>query len=276
MVNYHFHENGWTVILDDVDFKTVTQEDINHIAKLLSVHTCVVIRGQDLTLEEEVRVLKMWKDPYDFHPDIKKEEAGYKDTIVPGSEDYIIRVTAALDENGNPGFAGMTEELQWHCNDATRAERRSITWLYGVHGTAGSRTSWNNNVASYRDLTQEQKDKLADIKLNMCHWTDRDPGRDAFTPNLVHTNIAGVTGLFFPFLQILNIVGMTEKESAEWMKPLVEHTTQEKYMYHHDWVDGDIVISEQWLGIHRRWPFPDMANRLLHRAVFDFPDQDYK
>ncbi len=33
MVNYELHENGWTVILKDFDFKTATQEDINQIAK---------------------------------------------------------------------------------------------------------------------------------------------------------------------------------------------------------------------------------------------------
>ena len=68
---------------------------------------------------------------------------------------------------------------------------------------------------------------------------------------------------------------MTEEESKVIMDPLIEHTTQEKYIYHHDWDDGDLVISEQWLGIHKRWKFEGMPNRLLHRAVFDFPDQNY-
>jgi len=276
MVNYHIHENGWTVILDDVDFKTITQEDVNHVAKLLSTHTCVIARKQFLTLEEEVRVIKMFKDPYQFYPFANKADAGFKTAVVANTDNHILRVTAELDENGQPGIAYETDELQWHCNDATRAERRSLVWLYGVRGTMGSRTTWNNNVLSYQDLPQEWKDTLVDIKLNMCHWTDRDPGRQAFTPNLIHTNIAGITGLFFPFLQVLNIEGMTEEESTEWMKPLIEHTTQEKYLYHHDWEDGDLTLSEQWLGIHKRWPFPDMATRLLHRAVFNFPDQDYK
>jgi hypothetical protein len=60
------------------------------------------------------------------------------------------------------------------------------------------------------------------------------------------------------------------------MDPLVEYTIQEKFCYHHDWDDGDITIGEQWLGVHKRWLFKGMSTRLLHRAVFDFPDQDYK
>ena len=68
---------------------------------------------------------------------------------------------------------------------------------------------------------------------------------------------------------------MTKEESQEIIDLIAPHTIQEKYCYHHDWRDGDIVISEQNLGIHKRWPFKHMKSRLLHRAVFDFPDQDY-
>jgi alpha-ketoglutarate-dependent taurine dioxygenase len=98
---------------------------------------------------------------------------------------------------------------------------------------------------------------------------------EGYTPSVVHTNNAGKTGLFFPFLQISHFVGMTKEESQKIIQPLTEFTTQEKYCYHHDWEDGDLVLSEQWLGIHKRWRFEQIATRLLHRAVFDFPDQDY-
>ena len=54
------------------------------------------------------------------------------------------------------------------------------------------------------------------------------------------------------------------------MQKLRQHVEQEKYTYHHDWEDGDIVISEQWLSIHKRWPFEDMKNRLLHRIAFGY------
>jgi hypothetical protein len=56
---------------------------------------------------------------------------------------------------------------------------------------------------------------------------------------------------------------------------LFNHILKEQYLYHHDWQDGDLVISEQWLGIHKRWPFEKMNQRLLHRAAMHFPDQDY-
>ena len=54
------------------------------------------------------------------------------------------------------------------------------------------------------------------------------------------------------------------------MKYITNHVTQEKYQYHHEWQDGDVVISEQWLSIHKRWRFEEMDKRLLHRIAFDY------
>jgi len=136
----------------------------------------------------------------------------------------------------------------------------------------------------YNDLDQTQKDFLSTLKIRAKKGIDHAVHKagttgmvvDGYNPDVVYTNIAGKTGLFFPFLQIESFVGMTPAESQAIIKPLAEFTIQEKYCYHHDWQDGDLVISEQWLGIHKRWKFEGIEKRMVHRAVFDFPDQDYK
>lgn len=277
MINYRIHENGWTVIIDDFDLRTSTQEDINHIARLLATNTLVIIKKQSLSIDDQVRIAKMFKNPRRFYPEHSDEDAGYANCVLPGSDDMIIRVTGEKDSHGNQGFQGYDEELVWHCNDPLRKDRHPLVWLYGVHGTKGSVTSWNNNIFSYNDLSQEFKDKIKDLKIDVKHAHDdgEEIIKDQHYPNLVHTNLANKTGLFFSFLQIKGFVGMTDEESQEIIKPLTEHTTREEYLYHHHWEDGDLTIAEQWLGIHKRWPFSGMSTRMLHRIVFDFPDQDY-
>jgi alpha-ketoglutarate-dependent taurine dioxygenase len=69
---------------------------------------------------------------------------------------------------------------------------------------------------------------------------------------------------------------MTEEQSRDFIKPLIDHVLQEKYLYHHDWQDGDVVIAEQWLGIHKRWRFEGMSNRILHRITFDFNNSNLR
>jgi alpha-ketoglutarate-dependent taurine dioxygenase len=201
----------------------------------------------------------------------------------------VCRVSGMLNEHGKPGIAGHVDEMQWHCNQPYKFNRASIVWLYGVQGTHGSRTTWNNNMLSYNDLSQDDKDKFSKLKCIYYGGTQHTEKHrnselfnnlkyvvEDFTPNLVHTNNAGKTGLYFSPLQLERFADMTREESMKIAEPLFEHTVQEKYCYHHDWEDGDIVISEQWLGIHKRWKFEQIFTRVLHRMVFDFPDQDYQ
>ena len=280
-MNYHLHNNGWTVIVDDFDLSTATQDDINHIARLLSTNTLVVVPKQSLTIEDEVRVIKMFKNP---EQQFISSDEDFRRCSIAETGGLLSRVTGELNEYGEKGLAGDVSALDWHCNHPGETWRRSIVWLYAAKGSAGSRTSWNNNMLSYNDLDQASKDKLSKLKCIFGSTIDKEVhffGKEREirlnnTPKLVQTNIAGKTGLFFPFLQLVRFKDMSDEESQEIIKPLAKHTTQEKYLYHHIWQDGDVVISEQWLGIHKRWAFDGMPTRLLHRAAFDFPDQDYK
>lgn len=280
-MNYHIHENGWTVIVNNFDLRHSTQEDINHIARLIASNTCVVFKNQSLTIADQLKVINMFKDPEPVH---KPTDEYFNDFVADINEDpdgVICRVTAEL-RDGKVGLAAMTGELIWHCNHTHRPDRRPIVWLYGVRGTKGSRTSWNNTILAYAALDDETKDKLSGLKCIYTGGSTLDENHDApsiieenWTPPLVHTNIANKTGMYFSPLQMDRFVGMTKEETATIADPLFAHVTQEQFLYHHDWEDGDLVLSEQWLGIHKRWPFEDMPIRLLHRAAVDFPDQDY-
>jgi alpha-ketoglutarate-dependent taurine dioxygenase len=282
MINYKLDDNGWTIIIEDFDLRSATQEHINFIAKLISKHTCVVVKNQKLELEDELRLIHLFKDPEEFY---EESDPDYIHYHVPGTDGKITRVTGALNEHGVEGIAGFEDEMVWHCNHPYRKDRRPIVWLYGVYGTKGSRTSWNNNVYSYQDMDDNKKEfckglhayMKGGLDQNYSDQDDRTKGyvKEDYTPCIVHTNNARQTGLFFPFLQIEKFKGMTVEESQPIIDELAEYTTQEKYCYHHDWQDGDLVLSEQWLGIHKRWKFANIKNRLLHRAVFDFPEQDY-
>lgn len=285
-MNYRLHENGWTVILEDFDLRTATQDDVNEIARLIAKYTVVVAKNQTLSIQDEVRVINMFKDP-----EVPNETRNGRPNggdgmglIVPDSEGKIARVTGEKDELGRPGLFGHVSDLDWHCNSAANPWRKPIVWLYSIKGSKGSKTSWINHALAYDDLSAEDKERFKTIRMingyKRGSYSEHHFGKDIdinfeYKPNLVHTNIAGVTGLFFPFLQIHQIDGMTEEESMQFIQNLRQHVEQEKYMYHHDWDDGDLVISEQWLGVHKRWRFEAIETRVLHRATMDFPDQQY-
>ena len=285
-MNYHLHENGWSVILEDFDTATCTQEDVNLIAKLIAKYTMVIAHDQFPTAAEEVRFAKMFHNPLPLFPKGSKElNTLGVDPNGADPEGIFLRVTGKKEDGQELGIAGHDEELAWHSNVPWVADRSSIVYLRSVTGSAGSITEWNNTILAYRDLPQDVKDRidnlktvpLTDIRLALSLQGDdmgkEDPNQHRF--NLVHTNIAGQKGMYFPFLQISRFDGMTREESKPLMEMLSQHVTKPEYCYSHHWADGDFVISEQWLGIHRRLHFDKMQERLLHRAGWDFPVQDY-
>ena len=276
-MKYHLHENGWTVILDDFNMAECTQEDANLIGNLVNEYTLVVAKKQFVTTEQELRFIKMFHNPI---PMMRPGDNGF-DLIAADAEGIILRVSGIKDEHGNvTGMAGHEDEMAWHSNPPEDPNRNSIIYLRGVQGTEGSQTEWNNTTLVWNDLSQEMKDKLLPLKTvpkvgyTLTGYIEGENGREVENQprfNLVHTNVAGKVGLHFPFIQIARFDGMTVEESKKIIDPLSVMVTDPNYCYRHSWEDGDIVLAEQWLGIHRRLPFKQIGRRLLHRAGFDAP-----
>ena len=219
----------------------------------------------------------MFKNP---KPLFQPTDSKFKHCAVD-AEGIICRVTAARNEHGQTGVGANPGDFDWHNNTPWDPDRSPIIWLYGVSGTVDSTTSWNNNILAYNELDDVTKEELKKLKIIINDPTTHEGDSPASWVNakhefdLVYTNNAGKVGLYFPFYNINHFVGMTQAESQKIIHKLIKHVLQEKYCYHHNWEDGDIVISDQWLGVHKRWKYVSLETRLLHRAAVDYPDQDY-
>lgn len=261
------------------DLRNFSDDEIKNLIRDVYKHTVVVMKNQSLTPEEQLKFAKVAGD--------------VQPTWFPGRTegisviDGIVRVTGKKDEKGLRGIFGHKEVLEWHVNKASSVERKPIIAIYGVEGTKGSRTSFLNMIEAWSDLPKDIQDELRNIKV-ICGYK-----RGLYTDSpfhlehmnyenplpLVRTNEEGKTGLFIPFFQTFEFVGHSEEEFYFWKEYLRKHCVQEKYIYHHDWEDGDILINEQWLSQHKRWEFEGMDERVLHRVAFDprnvYPDFTY-
>ena len=267
-------KNGWTVLLEDIHLSSATDQEINEIALLMSKHTTVVAKGQSLTAKQELEFCKKFGRVQHF------DQAMNPGFVLEGSDGGVLRVTGGLDDHGRPGMFGHVEELQWHCNRVSDPDRMPIVFLYAHKGSKGSTTSFLNNIASYNDLSDDFKAKIAGYHLDVgpvqqmtsYYYDDGyEPVRlDEWKPSLVHVNGFGVKGLFFSWFQTHFIQELSQEEGRELIEELRQHCEQEKYMYDHHWDDGDVVISDQWQSIHRRWAFEQMDKRILHRVAMDY------
>ena len=257
----------------DVDIKTMSDEELKQVARDINKHLVVIFRNQSLTPEDELRIARAMGNVKAN----KGERTTAKDnlSLIPG----VMRVTGELNDRGEPGLFGHEIELDWHTHHPTEKNRWPFVWLYSERGSKGSRTSWINQVLAYNDLPEDIKQKVNGITVACGHKVGNFSPSEIFQNNVVYgnpqkivrTNIENLTGLYFPFLQIFDVIdGATKEEWPELFEYLKNHILQEKYIMHHDWEDGDLVISEQWLSIHKRWTFADMKTRVLHRIALDY------
>ena len=268
--------NDWAIEIEDFDLRTATKEQVKEIGHMILSNMVVVLRNQVLAPEDEVAFCsKIGNCQFIIDP-TKPKEGQRTEHLAVGH--HILRVTGEKNNKGEEGLFGHTSALDWHANQASNYERDPLIWLYGVKGTEGSKTSWLNNIASYEALSEELKQEVQDVKITLGYKSGSYSPSKFFVEhhatdkpfNLVHTNDAGKKGLYFPYLQILGMVDKTEEQFKNLMGRLIEHVTQPQFIYDHHWKDGDVVISEQWLSIHKRWAFDDMEKRMLHRIAFDY------
>lgn len=198
----------------------------------------------------------------------------------------VMRVTGKLNEAGRQsGFFGHVSELDWHCNKASLSSRHSHVTLYSVYGSEGSKTSWLDTTKAYVDLPEEKKEYYKTLSV-VCGYRRGAYSNDISFLDHVNEDQTwplvqekyGKVGLFFPFNQVFNFVPVFSsarqhnlsqecdnfKEEFEYLK---NHIIQDKYMYHHYWRDGDIILSDQNITLHKRWEFANMKDRLLLRLA---------
>jgi len=265
--------NNWAISIEDFDIKESSIEDAHKIAKLLLSNMVVVLRNQCLSPSDELNFCNLIGNVTPTN-----SERGKHLSVTNG----ILRVTGQKNQHGEEGLFGHTSALDWHANQASNPNRKPLIWLYGVKDTEGSITSWINNIESYKKIPQDIKDEIQNLEITLGYKKGKYSNSDFFKEHhhvdnpfrLVYTNDAGQTGLYFPFLQIFGIKGYTKDNFDTLMERLTTHILKEEFRYDHYWRDGDVVLSEQWLSIHKRWKFNGMDRRILHRIAFDYAKVD--
>ena len=264
------HENNWTILIED-DIRNLTKDEILDVARMLSKQTVVVFPNPiDIKPEEQLEIAYIIGDV------MKQKDKARSNPI--SLIDGIIRVTGKKNDKGEPGLFGHTSALDWHANQASNLKRDPIVWMYGAEGMVGSRTSFINMVNVYENLPDDFKEEIKDIK---CYF-GYEAGKYSTTPYfrdhvnkeipipLMVTTSANKTAIYYPFLQVF---GMTDKSEEEFKKihnKLVEYILDEEHVYHHDWINGQLILSDQWLGLHKRWEFDKMEERVLHRIALNY------
>ena len=277
--------NSWPVEITEFDFNHATQHDIDLLGCLTNYYTLVVIKHQqhDLSVPVQEKTCAMFGSTLLDRVDAAtfKQMAQH---LKHADGKMTLRVTGELNEQGKPGLFGSSDELEWHANKVEQPHRRSMVWLYGERGTHGSVTEFTNHVLAYQNLDAELRQQIQPLRVNYKSTfpysnPKYDTGKDSagwHTPSVVFTNPGGQTGIHLSWLHVDYYEGLTVEQSAVITEQLKQHIlSSPDYRYQHQWQDGDVLLMEQWLGVHRRPPFENMQQRVLDRIETNFDKIDF-
>lgn len=260
------------VELVDVDLKACSDEDLKELIRLYHDHLVVVARKQSFTAQELI----------DFADRIGEWERLPADVVAqrsPDGVDGVQRVCAGHNPDGTAmGLFGHDDDLEWHANrPSSEKDRKPIVLLHAVKASAGSRISWANMVMAYDELPEERKQwlngKLGIYGFEPNTYTQSfniwKPHRNEKGQPFVRTGPTGLKGMFFPRYQFFGFKDVEPEENDRVVQELIDHAYQEKYFYHHDYQDGDIIMGDQWFTVHKRWAC-ELGERLLYRVTMDW------
>ena len=271
------------MIYHTIDFDNLTKEDCLETFELLKKELVVVIKKAPVNpigmhrLVAGMSHIANWKQCFwDVEGNFKGVPT---EPLDPWATDEVLvqRVTAKEKDNKPTGIFPKGK-LDWHAN-LNGPDRADGVALQGYAGVEGTVTSWLDTAAAYAVMPQALKDKIKDkyctYTYNMEKWAEtpwhlnhakKDP---SYRMWIEQQNIAGVKGLYFYTNNDLQ-VSDGDDDDIELYEELKAFLFQEKFMYHHEWEVGDIVLSDQLLTLHRRPLRPDAVfeKRILHRLTF--------
>ena len=183
---------------------------------------------------------------------------------------------------------GGSDVVTWHSDLSFTPPLIEFLYLDALELPAtGGDTKWLNLVAAHDDLTDETKQRIADLTVryrlrdgldfnNYFKASDGESLRDETEISLVQTNPRTGRKSVWPNIGpdfAAHVVGLSDDDSALLLKELYEHCTQEKFVYRHHWRVGDSALWINTQTMHEREPFPaDQVRVLRHVNILGVAD----
>lgn len=286
LLDYKLQGNGWVALVNE-DITKLNDKQAALVNEMITSNMVLVFKKQNLSPDQEVEVAKKIGYPREIYNVSKPlKEQPVRNVAV---NEYITRITGKKNSEGKAiGSAGQPETFDWHIDRSFVKVRAEFYWLYAAEGSLGSCTSFLSFSLAYSDLSKELKERISGKKV-LCGTTEPfpipfQPGEEPefWLPpivnefDIIQTTPEGVTWLHYPPNQVIGMTDTSDEEFAELSSLLKEHVLQEKFMYHHYWEDGDVLLADQRSTMHKRWAFERMSERVMHRMTIWSKDSVFR
>jgi len=246
-----------------------TPAEVEAIDEGMNRHAVLVLPGQDITDEQQLVFTR------NFGP----LEEGANSTV----RNSELRLSPAfadvsnLDKSGEKlardnkrRMASLGNRL-WHSDASFRVVPAKYSILSGrIVTTEGGNTEFADMRAAYDALDAATKAEVEDmICEHSLIYSRGQLGFTGFLPDervamkpvrhcLVRTHPGSRRKSLFLSAHIGTIVGWPQPEAMAFIRDLIEHATQPRFVYAHRWTQHDLVIWDNRATMHRVRRFDDL------------------
>ena len=166
-------------------------------------------------------------------------------------------------------------------SNALQPPKATVLFAKNLPETGGD-TQFVNMYSAYADLPDTMKLRIANLKAEHVYQSRHSTRKlmalsddsaknvpNAVAHPLVRTHPeTGRKALYINPIRIDSIEGLSEPEMLFLMDQLMEHATNEKYQYRHQWRLGDLVMWDNRCLLHKANGDYDMSQlRYLYRVM---------
>ncbi len=263
--------------IHDFDSKQMhSDKDLNFIQDLFYQHQFLVFRNQNLTPEEQIKFCQRFGKIV-LHP-LKEVPWKYREITYVAN----INLEGELFETCGPTF-----EL-WHSDTCYLSQPAKMSFLYAEKVPAKhGETLFANMYQAYRDLPVDLQNKIEGKKaifgssyklMKRCqdrgyplHINEEDMCPDVEHPVVRTHPVTKQKSIYVNWAHTDSIVGMNPSESDEILDYLYRHCRQEKYIYTHNYQQGDLVVWDNASTIHSNCEGKLTEPRIMRRVMIEGP-----
>ena len=169
----------------------------------------------------------------------------------------------------------------WHLDGTTDELPQKATFLTAlVVADEGGDTEFANTYAAYEALTEDEKARVADLRvehsfgvaqlLTTPEPTDEQRAAWDQVPTRVHPLVwrrrDGRRSLLIG-ATAGRILDLPDDESRALLDHLLDWVTQPRFVLRHHWHAGDLVVWDNTGLLHRAIPYEATSRRLMHRTT---------
>jgi len=181
-----------------------------------------------------------------------------------------IGIMSNVVESGKPVGATGSAEIGWHTDYSFRPRISRMLFLEASEvPPAGGHTYFADMYSAYETLTPEVRARLASLRIvHTLEYQDDVHGpyeEHAEHPAVVTNPDTGRRALYLSKNFHPRFVGLTSAQSDQLVEQLATWSTDDRFVYEHDWESGDLVLWDSIGTQHRRDAFGSDARRYMRK-----------